>query len=392
MKIHEYQAKAILAKYGVPVPRGEVANTLPEAVEAARTLLANGATGIVVKAQIHAGGRGKGGGVKVARTLPDAETHAKNILGMQLVTHQTGPAGQKVQRLLIEETAAIERELYLGIVLDRAIGKFVFMASQSGGMEIEEVAAKDPEAIIKEVIDPAVGLAAYQGRKLAFALGLKPTQVNQAVAFFQSLYKAFVESDASLLEINPFITTSDDKLFALDAKMTFDDNALFRHPEVKALRDVAEEDPLEVEASKYSLNYIKLDGSIACMVNGAGLAMATMDIIQYAGGSPANFLDVGGGATQEQIEHAFEILLSDKNVKAIFINIFGGILRVDRLATGVVAAARKLSVSIPIVLRLEGTNVEEGRKILQESGLNFQVGATMKEAADLVVAAAKAGA
>ncbi len=392
MKIHEYQAKAILAKYGVPVPRGEVANTLPEAVEAARTLLANGATGVVVKAQIHAGGRGKGGGVKVARNLSDAENHAKNILGMQLVTHQTGPAGQKVQRLLIEETAAIDRELYLGIVLDRAIGKFVFMASQAGGMEIEEVAAKDPNAIIKEVIDPAIGLGAYQGRKLAFALGLKPTQVNQAVAFFQSLYKAFVESDASLVEINPFITTQDDKLFALDAKMTFDDNALFRHPEVKALRDVAEEDPLEVEASKYSLNYIKLDGSIACMVNGAGLAMATMDIIQYAGGSPANFLDVGGGATQEQIEHAFEILLSDKNVKAIFINIFGGILRVDRLATGVVAAARKLSVTIPIVLRLEGTNVEEGRKILQESGLNFQVGATMKEAADLVVAAAKAGA
>ncbi len=392
MKIHEYQAKTILAKYGVPVPRGEVANTLPEAAEAARTLLANGATGIVVKAQIHAGGRGKGGGVKVVRTLADAETAAKNILGMQLVTHQTGPAGQKVQRLLIEETAAIDRELYLGIVLDRAIGKYVFMASQAGGMEIEEVAAKDPDAIIKEVIDPAVGLAGYQGRKLAFALGLKPTQVNQAVTFFQSLYKAFVESDASLLEINPFITTKDDKLFALDAKMTFDDNALFRHPEVKALRDVAEEDPLEVEASKYSLNYIKLDGSIACMVNGAGLAMATMDIIQYAGGSPANFLDVGGGATQEQIEHAFEILLSDKNVKAIFINIFGGILRVDRLATGVVAAARKLSVTIPIVLRLEGTNVEEGRQILKDSGLNFQVGATMKEAADLVVAAAKVGA
>jgi succinyl-CoA synthetase beta subunit len=392
MKIHEYQAKAILAKYGVPVPRGEVANTLPEAVEAARTLLANGATGVVVKAQIHAGGRGKGGGVKVARNLADAENHAKNILGMQLVTHQTGPAGQKVQRLLIEETAAIERELYLGIVLDRAIGKFVFMASQAGGMEIEEVAAKDPDAIIKEIIDPAIGLGAYQGRKLAFALGLKPTQVNQAVAFFQNLYKAFVESDASLIEINPFITTQDDKLFALDAKMTFDDNALFRHPEIKALRDVAEEDPLEVEASKYSLNYIKLDGSIACMVNGAGLAMATMDIIQYAGGSPANFLDVGGGATQEQIEHAFEILLSDKNVKAIFMNIFGGILRVDRLATGVVAAARNLSVTIPIVLRLEGTNVEEGRKILQESGLNFKVGATMKEAADLVVAAAKAGA
>jgi len=389
MKIHEYQAKTILAKYGVPVPRGEVANTLPEAAEAARTLLANGATGVVVKAQIHAGGRGKGGGVKVVRDLVAAEEAAKAILGMQLVTHQTGPQGQKVQRLLVEETAAIDRELYLGIVLDRATGKLVFMASQAGGMEIEEVAAKDPDAIYKEEIDPVIGLA-YQGRKLAFALGLKPSQVNQAVGFFQSLYRAFIETDASLLEINPFITTKDDKLFALDAKMTFDDNALFRHPEIKALRDVAEEDPLEVEASKYSLNYIKLDGSIACMVNGAGLAMATMDIIQYAGGSPANFLDVGGGATQEQIEHAFEILLSDKNVKAIFINIFGGILRVDRLATGVVAAARNLNVTVPIVLRLEGTNVEEGRKILKESGLNFEVGATMKDAADLVVAAAKA--
>ena len=392
MKIHEYQAKTILAKYGVPVPRGEVANTLPEAAEAARTLLANGASGVVVKAQIHAGGRGKGGGVKVVRTLAAAEDAAKAILGMQLVTHQTGPAGQMVQRLLIEETAAIDRELYLGIVLDRAAGKLVFMASQAGGMEIEEVAAKDPDAIFKEEIDPVIGLAAYQCRKLAFKLGLKPTQINQAVVFFQSLYKAFVETDASLLEINPFITTKDDKLFALDAKMTFDDNALFRHPDEKALRDVAEEDPLEVEASKYALNYIKLDGSIACMVNGAGLAMATMDIIQYAGGSPANFLDVGGGATQEQIEHAFEILLSDKNVKAIFINIFGGILRVDRLATGVVAAARKLSVTVPIVLRLEGTNVEEGRQILKDSGLNFQVGSTMKEAADLVVAAAKVGA
>jgi succinyl-CoA synthetase beta subunit len=390
MKIHEYQAKTILAKYGVPVPRGEVANLLPEAAEAARVLLANGASGVVVKAQIHAGGRGKGGGVKVVRDLVAAEAAAKAILGMQLVTHQTGPQGQKVQRLLIEETAAIDRELYLGIVLDRATGKLVFMASKAGGMEIEEVAAKDPDAIYKEEIDPVIGLADYQGRKIAFALDIKPSMVNQAVRFFQSLYRAFVETDASLVEINPFITTKDDKLFALDAKMTFDDNALFRHSEIKALRDVAEEDPLEVEASKYALNYIKLDGSIACMVNGAGLAMATMDIIQYAGGSPANFLDVGGGATQEQIEHAFEILLSDKNVKAIFINIFGGILRVDRLATGVVNAARNLNVTVPIVLRLEGTNVEEGRQILKDSGLNFQVGATMKEAADLVVAAAKA--
>ena len=389
MKIHEYQAKEILAKYGVAVPRGEVANTLEEASTVARKLFAEGASGVVVKAQIHAGGRGKGGGVKVARTREDAELHAKNILGMQLITHQTGPQGQKVQRLLIEETADIDRELYLGIVLDRATGKLVFMASQAGGMEIEEVAAKDPTAIFKESIDPAIGFGAWQARKLAFALGLKPTQINHAVAFLQSLYKAFIDTDASLIEINPFITTKDDKLFALDAKVTFDDNALFRHPEIKALRDTAEEDPLEVEASKYALNYIKLDGSIACMVNGAGLAMATMDIIQYAGGSPANFLDVGGGATQEQIEHAFEILLSDANVKAIFINIFGGILRVDKLANGVVAAARKLDVKIPIILRLEGTNVEEGRQILKDSGLNFQVGATMKEAADLVVAAAR---
>src|SRR5580704_15843500 len=298
LKIHEYQAKAILAKYGVPVPKGEMANTLEEANDVTRTRFAEGASGVVVKAQIHAGGRGKGGGVKVAKTRELAEEHAKNILGMTLVTHQTGPHGQKVQRLLIEETAAIERELYLGLVLDRATGRIVFMASQAGGMEIEEVAAKDPTAIYKETIDPTVGFGAWQARKLAFALGLKPTQINQAVAFFQSLYRAFVDTDSSLLEINPFITTKDDKLFALDAKINFDDNALFRHPDIKALRDVAEEDPLEVEASKYALNYIKLDGSIACMVNGAGLAMATMDIIQYAGGSPANFLDVGGGATQ----------------------------------------------------------------------------------------------
>jgi succinyl-CoA synthetase beta subunit len=388
LKIHEYQAKAILAKYGVPVPKGEMANTLEEANDVTRTRFAEGASGVVVKAQIHAGGRGKGGGVKVAKTREIAEMHAKNILGMTLVTHQTGPQGQKVQRLLIEETAAIERELYLGIVLDRATGRLVFMASQAGGMEIEEVAAKDPAAIYKETIDPTVGFWPWQARKLAFALGLKATQINQAVTFFQSLYTAFIETDASLIEINPFITTTDGKLFALDAKITFDDNALFRHADIKALRDIAEEDPLEVEASKYALNYIKLDGSIACMVNGAGLAMATMDIIQYAGGSPANFLDVGGGATQEQIEHAFEILLSDKNVKAIFINIFGGILRVDRLATGVVAAAKKLNVKVPIILRLEGTNVEEGRKILKDSGLNFQVGETMKDAAELAVAAA----
>src|SRR6201998_352368 len=388
MKIHEYQAKEILAKYGVAVPTGEMANTPEEAAEVARRLFAEGAVGVVVKAQIHAGGRGKGGGVKVAKSREDAEMHVKNILGMQLVTHQTGPQGQKVQRLLIEETAAIDRELYLGIVLDRAAAKLVFMASKAGGMEIEEVAAKDPKAVHKAYLDPAVGFQPYQARQLAFSLGLKPTQINEAVKFMMGLYKAYVETDASLLEINPFITTKDGKLFALDCKINFDDNATFRHKDLKELRDTAEEDPLEVEASKYALNYIKLDGNIACMVNGAGLAMATMDIIQYAGGSPANFLDVGGGANQQQIGHAFEILLSDKNVKAILINIFGGILRVDTLADGVVQAAKATNLKLPLVLRLEGTNVEQGREILKNSGLNFQVAETMKDAAEKVVAAA----
>jgi succinyl-CoA synthetase beta subunit len=390
MKIHEYQAKDILAKHGVAVPQGEVANTFDEAMDVARKLFVGGASGVVVKAQIHAGGRGKGGGVKVARSLADAEEAIKKILGMQLVTHQTGPAGQKVQRLLIEETAAIDRELYLGIVLDRAAAKLVFMASKAGGMEIEEVAASDPDAIKKVYIDPAVGMQAYQARELAFALDIKPTMLQAAVKFMLSLYEVFISTDASLLEINPFITTKDDKLYALDCKLTFDDNAMFRHKTLKELRDVAEEDPLEVEASKYALNYIKLDGNIACMVNGAGLAMATMDIIQYAGGSPANFLDVGGGANQQQIENAFSILLSDKNVKAVFINIFGGILRVDTLAQGVVQAAKNLNVTVPIVLRLEGTNVEEGRQILADSGLAFLVGETMQDAAEKVVAAAAA--
>jgi succinyl-CoA synthetase beta subunit len=389
MKIHEYQAKDILTKYGVAVPHGEVANTLDEALEVAKRLFSGGAKGVVVKAQIHAGGRGKGGGVKVAKTIDEAQLYAEQILGMQLVTHQTGPLGQKVQRLLIEETAAIDRELYLGIVLDRAAAKLVFMASQAGGMEIEEVAAKDPKAIFKAYIDPGVGFQAYQARELAFALGLKPTQIADAVKFMSGLYRAYMDTDASLLEINPFITTKDDKLFALDCKINFDDNAMFRHKDLKELRDVAEEDPLEVEASKYALNYIKLDGNIACMVNGAGLAMATMDIIQYAGGMPANFLDVGGGANQQQIEHAFEILLSDKGVQAVFINIFGGILRVDTLAQGVVQAAKNLNVKVPVVLRLEGTNVEEGRKILKDSGLKFIVGDTMQDAAQKVVAAAK---
>ena len=389
MKIHEYQAKDILRKYGVPVPEGEMVTSLEEADHAAKQLFSAGNPVVVVKAQIHAGGRGKGGGVKVTKSLADANTASKAILGMNLVTHQTGPHGQRVQRLLIEAGSAIDRELYLGIVLDRATSKLTFMASQAGGMEIEEVAAKDPDAIYKEAVEPALGLQPWQARNLAFKLGLTGPQINQAVSFMLGLYKAFIETDCSLLEINPFITTKDGKLAALDCKINFDDNAMFRHKDLRELRDVSEEDPLEVEASKDSLNYIKLDGSIACMVNGAGLAMATMDIIQYSGGSPANFLDVGGGANQQQIEAAFAILLADSNVKAIFINIFGGILRVDVLATAVVAAARNLNVTLPLILRLEGTNVEEGRKILEESGLKYAVGTTMAEAAQLAVAAAR---
>jgi succinyl-CoA synthetase beta subunit len=388
MKIHEYQAKTILAKYGVAVPRGEMALTRAEAEKAAHRLFEEGAKGVVVKAQIHAGGRGKGGGVKVAKSLEEAKSWADKILGMRLVTHQTGPEGKMVQRLLIEETLPIERELYLGIVVDRASARPVFMASAAGGMEIEEVAARDPKAILKETIDPMIGFQPFHARKLAFGLGLKAEQINEAVKFMTGLYRAFVETDASLCEINPFITTTDGRLFALDAKFSFDDNALYRHKDLKELRDISEEDPLEVEASKYNLNYIKLDGNIACLVNGAGLAMATMDIIKYAGGSPANFLDVGGGANAQQIGHAFEILLSDKNVKAILINIFGGILRVDTLADGVVQAAKATNLKLPLVLRLEGTNVEQGREILRNSGLNFQVAETMKDAAEKVVAAA----
>ena len=361
MKIHEYQAKEILRKYGVAVPDGEMSISIEEADTAAKQLFSAGHAVVVIKAQIHAGGRGKGGGVKLAKSLDEAATHSKAILGMQLVTHQTGPQGQRVQRLLVEAGSAIARELYLGLVLDRASSKVVFMASQAGGMEIEEVAHDTPEKIFKEYVDPAIGFQPYQARALAFKLGLEASQIGEAVRFMMGLYKAFIETDSTLMEINPFITTKDGKLVALDCKINFDDNAMFRHKDLKELRDIAEEDPLEVEASKYALNYIKLDGNIACMVNGAGLAMATMDIISYAGGSAANFLDVGGGANQEQIENAFGILLSDKNVKAIFINIFGGILRVDVLATAVVAAARKLNVQLPIILRLEGTNVEEGR-------------------------------
>ncbi len=388
MKIHEYQAKTLLAKYGVAVPRGEVATTRDEAQTAAKNLFAAGAAGVVVKAQIHAGGRGKGGGVKIAKSADEAGDIAANMLGMKLVTHQTCPEGRIVKRLLVEETLPIGRELYLGIVIDRATACPVFMASASGGVEIEQVAATNPEAILKEHIDPSVGFQGFQARKLAFGLGLKAEQIGPASQLLTALYKAFEACDASMAEINPFVTTTDGRLLALDAKINFDDNALFRHKDLKELRDTDEEAPLEVEASKYGLNYIKLDGNVGCMVNGAGLAMSTMDIIQYAGGAPANFLDVGGGANAEQVTHAFEILLSDKNVKAVLINIFGGILRVDTLATGVVEAAKATKIQLPIVLRLEGTNVEQGREILKKSGLNFIVAETMKDAAEKVVAAA----
>jgi succinyl-CoA synthetase beta subunit len=381
MKIHEYQAKAILGQYNVPVPRGEVAFTAEEAEEAAKRIGGS----VVVKAQIHAGGRGKGGGVKIARNVEEAGAIARQMIGMKLVTHQTGPEGRIVHRLLVEETLPIERELYLGIVLDRVQGLPVFMASTAGGMEIEEVAAKTPEAILKEAFLPGIGLQPYQARKLAFGMGIPPASINGAVAAMLALARAYIAMDASLAEINPFILTRDGKVYALDAKVNFDDNALYRHRELLDLRDLNEEDPLEVEASRFGLNYIKLDGTVGCMVNGAGLAMSTMDIIKYAGGSPANFLDVGGGASAEQVKNAFRILLSDAHVKAVLINIFGGILRCDTLATGVVGAARDLNIQVPIVVRMEGTNVEMGRKILMESGLNFTVGADMRDAAEKVV-------
>ncbi|MGB7464553.1 MAG: ADP-forming succinate--CoA ligase subunit beta [Candidatus Acidiferrum sp.] len=388
MKIHEYQAKAILARYGVTTPRGDVAFTKEEAREAARRLKSQVC---VVKAQIHAGGRGKGGGVKLARSADETAEIASQILGMNLVTAQTGPQGRMVKRLLIEEGLDIKRELYLGLLIDRETGRPVFMASASGGMEIEQVAKENPGAILREHIHPAVGLQPYQARKIAFGLGLTGEQATGATPFFQALYRAFIDTDASMVEINPCVVTGDGKLVALDAKVTFDDNALFRHKDLRELRDLDEEDPLEVEASKYGLNYIKLDGTVACMVNGAGLAMATMDIIKYTGGSPANFLDVGGGATADQVKNAFHILLSDPEVRAVFINIFGGILRCDVLATGVVAAAKDLHVKIPIVVRMEGTNVERGQQILRESGLNFTIAEGMKDGAQKVVALAGGG-
>ena len=385
MKIHEYQAKAILARYGVTTPRGEVAFTKEEAREAAQRLKTHIT---VVKAQIHAGGRGKGGGVKLARSSDEAGDIAGQILGMNLITPQTGPAGRRVKRVLVEEGLDIKRELYLGLLVDRATGRVMFMASAAGGMEIEEVAKNNPSAILREAIHPAAGLQLYQARKIAFGLGLPIEVVNQSVPFLQALYRAFMDTDASLLEINPCVVTGEGHLVALDAKMTFDDNALFRHKELRELRDLDEEDPLEVEASKYGLNYIKLEGSVACMVNGAGLAMATMDIIKYAGGSPANFLDVGGGASADQVKNAFRILMSDPAVKAVFINIFGGILRCDVLATGVVAAAKDLQLKVPVVVRMEGTNVELGQQILRDSGLNFTIAEGMKDGAQKVVALA----
>jgi len=382
MKIHEYQAKEILARYGVPVPRGEVCFSKKDARAIAQKL---GSPVTVVKAQIHAGGRGKGGGVKIAKSPDQAEHLADQILGMKLVTPQTGPEGRIVRRLLIEEGLDIKKELYLSILVDRGAGAPVFMASAAGGMEIEEVAHKNPQAILREPINPAVGMQPYQARKLAFGLGLEAAVVSAAVPFMQALYRAFTEMDCSLLEINPCVVTGDGKVIALDAKVNFDDNALFRHKDVRELRDTDEEDPLEVEASKYGLNYIKLEGTVGCMVNGAGLAMATMDIIKLSGGSPANFLDVGGGANEEQIKNAFKILISDKSVRAVFINIFGGILRCDVLAAGVVKAARELSVAAPIVVRMEGTNVEEGKKILLDSGLHFTIAEGMKDGAEKVV-------
>jgi len=384
VKIHEYQGKAILAAHGVPVPKGRAAYNPAEAVEIGKEL----GFPVVVKAQIHAGGRGKGGGVKLARTAEECEALAKAMLGMTLKTHQTGSAGRVVRRLLIEQgmDLAGAKEMYLAIVVDRASGKPVVMASAQGGMDIEEVAAKDPKAILKETVEPAVGFQAFQARKLAFGLGLPAACLGAAVTFMHALYRTFESADASLLEINPFLMTKAGALLALDAKITFDDNALYRHPEFKELRDLDEEDALEVEASKYNLNYIKLEGgNVGCMVNGAGLAMATMDIIKLAGGSPANFLDVGGGATAEQIRNAFRILMTDVDVKAVLINIFGGILRCDVLAEGVIAAVRDLNVKVPVVIRMKGNNEERGKQMLRDSGLNFATADDMKEAAKRVV-------
>jgi len=381
MKIHEYQAKSILSQYGVRIPTGEVAETAEKAYEIAKEI----GPRVVVKAQIHAGGRGKGGGVKLANTPEEAQERAQEIIGMNLVTHQTGPEGKIVKRILVEEALDIAKELYIGIVIDRAKEAPVVMASSEGGMEIEKVAAETPELIFKEYINPGTGFLPFQARKLAFQLGLEGNTFKQAVKFLLGLYKAFESTDASLAEINPLLVTSQGDVLALDAKMNFDDNALVRHPNIKKMRDLDEEDPLEVEASKFDLNYIKLDGNVGCMVNGAGLAMATMDIIMYSGGMPANFLDVGGGVSEEAVKNAFKILTSDKDVKAALINIFGGIVRCDLVANGIVKAAKELELKIPMVVRLEGTNVEQGKKILDESGLAFFSASSMKEAAEKIV-------
>jgi succinyl-CoA synthetase beta subunit len=382
MNIHEYQGKEILRKYGVSVPNGRVAFTVDEAVEAAKEL---GSKITVVKAQIHAGGRGKAGGVKVAKSIDEVRTYAEELLGKTLVTHQTGPEGKEVKRLLIEEGCDIKKEYYVGLVLDRATSRVVMMASEEGGTEIEEVAAKTPEKIFKEVIDPVVGLMPYQARRLAFNINIPTELVNKAVKFMMGLYQVFVEKDCSIAEINPLVTTGDGNVMALDAKLNFDDNALFRQKDIVEYRDLDEEDPKEIEASKYDLSYVALDGNIGCMVNGAGLAMSTMDIIKYYGGEPANFLDVGGGATAEKVTEAFKIILSDKNVKGIFVNIFGGIMKCDVIAKGVVEATKQVGLELPLVVRLEGTNVEEGKRILKESGLAITPADSMADGAQKIV-------
>ena len=388
MNIHEYQAKQILAKYGVSVPKGKIAFTPAEAEEAAREFIAE--KGIcVVKAQIHAGGRGKAGGVKLAKSKEEAANIARELLGKVLVTHQTGPAGKEVKKVYVEEGCQIARELYLGLVVDRSTQRVVFMASTEGGVEIEEVAAKTPEKILKEYVDPAVGLIPFQGRKLAFGLGIDKASINKAVKFMTALYNAFVASDCSMAEINPLVVTKDGDIIALDAKMSFDDNALMRHKDIEGMRDLDEEDPKEVAASRFNLNYVALDGNIGCMVNGAGLAMATMDMIKLSGGNPANFLDVGGGANKEQVTAAFKLITSDPNCRGVLVNIFGGIMRCDIIAEGIIAAAKDVGIKVPLVVRLQGTNVEQGRKLLAESGLNIVSAERMDEAAEKAVEAAR---
>jgi succinyl-CoA synthetase beta subunit len=390
MNIHEYQAKELMQRYGVAVPQGGVAYTPAEAVEAAKKLQAETGTAVwVVKSQIHAGGRGKGGGVKVVKTLDDVKAEAQRMIGMKLITHQTGPQGQEVKRVYIEQGCNIARELYLGMLVDRATSRITIMASTEGGMDIEEVAAHSPEKILKVAIDPVSGLQAFHARQVAFSLGLTGKQVSKATKFMLAMYKAFTELDCAIVEINPLVVTADDDIVALDAKVVFDDNALFRHPDIEKMRDESEEDPAEVEASKHALNYVKLEGNIGCMVNGAGLAMATMDIIKLYGGQPANFLDVGGGATRERVTTAFKIILSDRNVEGILVNIFGGIMRCDVIAEGVIAAAKEVSLHVPLVVRLEGTNVELGKKILAESGLPILAADNLADAAEKIVRAVK---